>query len=60
MTSYQIIETGERRELQELVNLALEHGWKPLGGVAVGTWPIEDERKGTHDTGWVYLQAMVR
>lgn len=50
--SYQIIRASSVAELERLVRLAQEQGWKPQGGVAVVL--LDD---GHH---WQAMQAMVK
>ncbi len=52
MIHYVIIEASTPHSLQEEVNLAVQHGYRPVGGVAV----IPETKK----VGQTYMQAMVK
>jgi hypothetical protein len=48
---YTILGAVSLPRLSELVNKYMHEGWKPLGGVALGTYEEIDD---------IYVQAMIR
>lgn len=54
--SYQVISTGDKKELNDMANLLIDEGWQPLGPAQYSPTPDD----GTGSEGDWYTQTMVK
>lgn len=50
MMEYKVVKVNKINRLEEMVNLLISKGWKPLGGVSVSSSLLSE----------VFVQALVR
>jgi hypothetical protein len=57
---YETIVANDAETLDERVQEKLNEGWEPLGGVAVTHWSYDESFDSFTQTGFQYVQAMIK